>query len=163
MNDKTKITGIALGKLFEATISDISNIRKKLDFTGDVDLGVTLNTTLEDKRGTLLVPFKGNDTKSLNIEIKLATRIHLSEIENTIPFIYKGDLHLGEKGPNVKELQKKLNQLLNLSLVVDGVYGNNTANAVRAFKCIHGITSGKSQDKSLDEVTGKLIETLSLR
>ena len=153
MNSKTRLPGLTVGKLFESTISNVSEIRNHLDFKGDVDIGVTLNTTLEDKTGILLVPFKGNDTSHSTIQVKLATRIHLSEIEKTIKFTFQNELDRGAEGAEVKKLQRKLNQLLNLTLKVDGVYGENTANAVKAFKCLKGLTP----DGRLDETAGKML------
>lgn len=159
MNDRTQIPAISVGKLFNSTIANISEVRNQLDFNGTIDVGVTLNTTLKDDTGVLLVPFKGKDTSHSTIEVKLATRIHLSEIEKTIHFKFQDELRRGDKGPQVKALQRKLNQLLNLSLRVDGDFGEKTANAVKAFKCLKGLTP----DGELDNIAGTtLMETPTL-
>ncbi|KHT61670.1 hypothetical protein RJ45_21395 [Photobacterium gaetbulicola] len=157
MTDKTQLPAISVGKLFTSTIANIAEVRNQLDFTGTVDVGVTLNTTLKDNTGVLLVPFKGKDTSHSTIEVKLATRIHLSEVEKTLHFIYQGELRLGDKGPKVKALQRKLNQLLNLSLKVDGDFGKNTADAVKAFKYLQNLPF----DSVLDEVAGMKLMKLS--
>lgn len=49
------------------------------------------------------------------------------------------NLKKGSKGDDVKELQKKLNEVANANLVVDGDFGALTDKAVRAFQKSHGL------------------------
>lgn len=46
----------------------------------------------------------------------------------------------GDKGAEVKKLQKFLNWYGNYKLAVDGIYGYNTGQAVRRFEAAHGLT-----------------------
>ena len=60
------------------------------------------------------------------------------------------NLNRGDKGQEVKELQTKLNQV-GQSVKVDGVYGRNTENAVRAFQRGHGLKAdGVAGKKTID-------------
>ncbi|HZW82633.1 MAG TPA: spore cortex-lytic enzyme [Candidatus Deferrimicrobium sp.] len=60
------------------------------------------------------------------------------------------NLNRGDTGQEVKELQTKLNQV-GQSIKVDGVYGRNTENAVRAFQRGHGLKAdGVAGKKTID-------------
>ncbi len=66
------------------------------------------------------------DRSSLNVkQLKV-----LFEMEGKI-------LQRGDTGENVKRLQEDLNKLLNLHLVVDGIFGPITEAAVKSFQTIH--------------------------
>ncbi len=49
-------------------------------------------------------------------------------------------LKKGSKGEAVKELQRFLNQVLSLGLVVDGVFGPNTTKVMKQWQTDHGLT-----------------------
>ncbi|MBR3870241.1 MAG: peptidoglycan-binding protein [Clostridia bacterium] len=49
-------------------------------------------------------------------------------------------LRNGSSGSAVKELQNNLNQIMNAGLTVDGIFGNDTENAVREFQSRYGLT-----------------------
>jgi len=66
----------------------------------------------------------------------------------------------------VKDLQRKLNKVLNLKLRVDGDYGNVTKNAVKRFQSVFGLVSdgdaGQKTLKKLDTVCAAMVSQKSL-
>ncbi len=61
-------------------------------------------------------------------------------------------LFVGEKGTNVRKLQEKLKELGYLEDKVDGAYGRNTQEAVKAFQKKHGL--------EVDGVAGNQTQTM---
>lgn len=62
-----------------------------------------------------------------------------------VPSSYPGyDLNIGATGDNVRQIQSQLNTIADVysaipHIAVDGIYGDNTTNAVRAFQRIFGL------------------------
>lgn len=54
-------------------------------------------------------------------------------------YIFKTFMRKGFKSNEIKELQKRLNKELNISLVVDGDFGNKTDIAVKNYQKAHGL------------------------
>lgn len=50
-------------------------------------------------------------------------------------------LRFGMKGDDVKNLQKRLNEVLKISLVVDGDFGRKTENSVKNYQSLHGLVA----------------------
>ncbi|MDD1795063.1 hypothetical protein LRP50_18200 [Enterovibrio sp. ZSDZ42] len=132
MTRKTKLSGASVGKVFGSAIEEIIRTGKRLNFKGEVDLGVTLNTSISDETGVLLVLFKGNDSTSKNMQVKLATRIRLSDLPPR--YEYKKPLRKNYKGQEVMELQAALNRVISAGLKEDGKYGTETIHAVKTYR-----------------------------
>lgn len=49
----------------------------------------------------------------------------------------------GDRGPEVKALQMKLNKVLQINLVCDGIYGTKTEKAVKAYKNLNDIIADR--------------------
>ena len=65
-------------------------------------------------------------------------------------------LKQGSRGGEVKEVQRRLKMWGYYSGAVDGIYGSNTASAVRAFQEMMGITA----DGIIGQQTWELINTV---
>lgn len=71
--------------------------------------------------------------------------INTSEFISGVPSSWPGyNLDIGASGPKVRQLQEQLNRIsqnypLIPNIAVDGVYGEDTANAVRVFQQIFGL------------------------
>lgn len=80
----------------------------------------------------------GNNPKMGNvvhIDTKLIDTEGKKTYSGTFPTLpNRGYFKKGDKGTQVKNLQKFLNWALNLNLVVDGIIGNATINAVKQFQ-----------------------------
>ncbi len=66
-------------------------------------------------------------------------------------------VEMGDRGPDVKELQKKLNQI-GYTLAVDGIFGKATDEAVRQFQTSVGISVDGQAGKN---TMAKLQETIA--
>lgn len=53
-------------------------------------------------------------------------------------------LVLGDRGPDVAQLQERLNSVLSLNLDTDGIFGHSTFAAVAAFQGAHGLSADGS-------------------
>ena len=71
----------------------------------------------------------------------------------------------GSTGPEVKTLQKNLNAVMSLSLEVDGEFGTNTYNALKAFQSNNGLTCdgiyGQASRAKMREALNKCIPALA--
>lgn len=56
-------------------------------------------------------------------------------------YIFKTFMKRGYRSVEVKELQKRLNKELNLTLAVDGIFGRNTDKAVKQYQSQHGLVA----------------------
>ena len=71
--------------------------------------------------------------------------INSAEQISGIPSSWPGsDLTIGSTGPKVQQLQEQLNSIASVytaipSLTPDGIYGEATQNAVRAFQSVFGL------------------------
>lgn len=75
-------------------------------------------------------------------------------ITKALELHYKKVLRYGSRGEEVKELQQNLQTLGYLSDTPDGIFGNNTKNAVMAFQKANGL----SVDGVVGSDTKKAIE-----
>lgn len=66
------------------------------------------------------------------------------------------EISRGDKGEIVKQLQKRLNSVLNCNLIIDGVYGNATKACVRKFQMQYELVdTGKLDTTTCQKLTSK--------
>ena len=71
-----------------------------------------------------------------------------------------GQLKQGDRGENVKILQRALNQVVSAKLVADGVYGQKTKNAVLKFQqTSKDLKDTGIYDRSTDDALSKKINS----
>jgi len=66
-------------------------------------------------------------------------QFRLDEMESIGLDFRRKALKKGARGTNVSTLQKRLNQRINAQLVVDGIFGNATKNAVKEYQSMYPI------------------------
>jgi hypothetical protein len=79
--------------------------------------------------------------------------INDAEIISGIPASYPGDLSIGSQGSKVSQLQEQLNTIASAypaipTISVDGIYGEKTANAVKVFQSVFGLSQTGTVDYS---------------
>lgn len=70
--------------------------------------------------------------------------INQSNIVSGVPYSFPGELYIGSSGTYVRQLQEQLNTIADVyypipNIVIDGIYGSNTAAAVTAFQKQFGL------------------------
>lgn len=60
-------------------------------------------------------------------------------ILDDVKYLFKTFMKKGFRSNEIKELQKRLNKELSLSLVVDGIFGPKTDNAVKNYQAVHNL------------------------
>lgn len=102
-----------------------------IDFKNIKDL-IKLANSLDDK---------GHYREADEIDRFINSSLSISKIASTNPEDYVNEplLKWGSRGESVKRLQNALNSLMQAGLIVDGVFGENTYNAVIAFQASKGL------------------------
>ncbi|RWX56224.1 peptidoglycan-binding domain-containing protein [Photobacterium chitinilyticum] len=154
---KTELEAVDIGNILYSTISDVLRMSGNMGFKGDVDIGIKLNTTISKNTAKLVALVNTNQSSQSTIEVKLATRIHLSDEYKPKRFVFRGELSLGAHGKVVEELQAALNHHLKSGLIIDGDFGKKTQNAVKAFQTLHDL---QIKNGTLDKKTGSKLSQI---
>lgn len=131
------LSGTADGNYGTATVSAVKEFQKANGLTEDGTAG----------EETQKVLYGGKAKAKAKATAAAATTKETEETEDS------DVLKIGSKGSDVKELQKMLIQLGYLSGKADGIYGDNTADAVKAFQRASKLTAdGVAGEKTLSKL-----------